>query len=211
MTVQDLIYRIRDNVHDNDELEYDDSTLIAYINDGARFVRRTLLDIDSALLAGDPIEGETEEGQKYISLEQSVSSIIYVVVNGRKLKAINIRDIAEPGQMGDPEAYYVTSFKNINLYPTPEGVVSYKILAVPDMTPFTDVTDEVPYMNELIDFIVEYATIRSSVTNEFDVSQEQSIMGSIVSQIERLVRRYNCKGVQTDGYWNRPLARRGYW
>ena len=65
----------------------------------------------------------------------------------------------------------------------------------------SEADDEFPMMNDLADFVVEYASIRSSLTNEFDVSQETAIMGSIVSQIEDMVRRYNTDSIQLSGYW----------
>ena len=55
MTLKDIITRVRTNTHDKDNLEYDDTTVIDYINDGIRFVRRTIMAIDPLQLVSAPI------------------------------------------------------------------------------------------------------------------------------------------------------------
>lgn len=216
MTLQNLIDLVRANVHDNDSLEYQDATLINYINDGIRFVRRMVMDIDPMLLVEEPLTGSTEPDEYAITLEDRVSAVVDVRIDGKALTAVNPRNIPDTSKEGTPYCYYVTGFKTINLWPRPTNSVSYEIAAIPDIVLLEEPEDVFPMMNELEDFVVEYAGIRASLTNEFDMSQETSLMGSVVAQIESLIRRYNCRGVQTTGYWDghgtrvRDYGRR-YW
>lgn len=216
MTLKELIERVRANVHDNDVLEYTDETLIGYINDGIRFVRRTVLDVDAMLLVDSPYEGQTEPAQNIIEIPEKVSSVIDVRIDGQSIPAINARAIPDTNQKGAPKHYFVTGFRNIHLWPVPQDSVEYCIYAIPDIEILRLPEDEFPLTNELEDFVIEYAGIRASISNEFEVSQETSIMSSIVSQLESMIRGYNCRGVQSIGYWDGQGTRirdygRRYW
>lgn len=239
MTLKDIIERIRASTHDNGALDYKDQHLINYVNNGIRFVRRTMLAIDTLLLADTlvgvnelPEETETEEEENpnviidneagsteeetepvdlsVIKIPDGFSNIISVKVNGNTLRPINPRTITDIDMEGDAEFYYAIGFNNICLWPHPTGKVEYTVTYVPDLVVLSDMDAEVPFTSEIIDFIVEYAVIRASMVNEFDVSQETSIMGAIVSQIESLFHNINGHGVQTDGYWGSNKVRRDY-
>lgn len=218
MTLKDVIERIRASTHDNDALDYTDQQLINYVNNGIRFVRRTMLAIDTLLLA-DTLTGVNEAASSeetepvdlsVIKIPDGFSNIISVKVNGNTLRPINPRTITDIDMEGDAEFYYAIGFNNICLWPHPTGKVEYTVTYVPDLVILTDMDAEVPFTSEIIDFIVEYAVIRASMVNEFDVSQETSIMGAIVSQIESLFHNINGHGVQTDGYWGSNKVRRDY-
>jgi hypothetical protein len=146
-----------------------------------------------------------------IKMEKPFSSIESVRVNGRTLRPINPRLIDEPDREGEPHCYFAAGFNNIHLWPRPTGTkVEYTVTYVPDLVILTSLDEEVPFSIEIIDFIIEYAVIRAGMVNEFDVSQESSIMGAIVSQIESLFHNINGHGVQTDGYWGSNKVRRDY-
>lgn len=202
MTLKDIITRVRTNTHDKDNLEYDDTTVIDYINDGIRFVRRTIMAIDPLQLVSTPIEGTIEAGNSVIDTEQHLSAILEVRINGICLHKRTPWLIDDMSATGTPQSYFVTGFGTVNVWPTPTVDYTYKVLGIPDMEILKELNDVFPMMNELSDFVVEYASIRSSLTNEFDVSQETSIMSSIVSQIEDMIRRYNTDSIQTAGYWD---------
>lgn len=226
MTVKDIIDRIRASTHDGDELDYTDDQLLNYINNGIRFVRRTILAIDTYLLCdtvtgvnelptepAEVIPGEDPEPVEpvdlaVIKMERPFSSIESVRVNGRTLRPINPRLIDDPDREGEPHCYYAAGFNNIHLWPRPTGTkVEYTVTYVPDLVILTELEDEVPFNSDIIDFIVEYAVIRASLVNEFDMSQEAQIMGSIIAQMENLFHGINGRGVQTDGYWNDTTLR----
>ncbi len=226
MTVKDIIDRIWASTHDGDELDYTDDQLLNHINNGIRSVRRTILAIDTYLLCdtvtgvnelptepAEVIPGEEPEPVEpvdlaIIKLERPFSSIESVRVNGRTLRPINPRLIDDPDRESEPHCYYAAGFNNIHLWPRPTGTkVEYTITYVPDLVILTELEDEVPFNSDIIDFIVEYGVIRASLVNEFDMSQEAQIMGSIIAQMENLFHGINGRGVQTDGYWNDTTLR----
>ena len=226
MTVKEIIDRIRASTHDSDNLDYTDDQLLNYINNGIRFVRRTILAIDTYLLCdtvtgvnelptepAEVIPGEEPEPVEpvdlaVIKMERPFSSIESVRVNGRTLRLINPRLIDDPDREGEPHCYYAAGFNNIHLWPRPTGTkVEYTVTYVPDLVILTELEDEVPFNSDIIDFIVEYGVIRASLVNEFDMSQEAQIMGSIIAQMENLFHGINGRGVQTDGYWNDTTLR----
>jgi hypothetical protein len=64
-----------------------------------------------------------------------------------------------------------------------------------------DINSETPVPNEFDDFVQEYAIIRMSVTNEFDISQENSIMSNIIQQVTSRLQSFTEPGVRVKSYW----------
>lgn len=202
MTLADIIDRVRTNTHDKDVLEYEDTTITDYINDGIRFVRRTILSIDALQLLDEIVTGTLSAGEAIIQQNMRSSAVLEVRLNGRRLEKMSPWGIDNAREQGSPQGYFVTGFGKINVWPVPAEDMEYRIMAIHDMVLLKNLDDEFPLMNELVDFVVEYACIRASMTNEFDLSQETSIMGTVISQVEDLVRKYNSRGVQAGGYWD---------
>ena len=69
--------------------------------------------------------------------------------------------------------------------------------------------DDSPLLNEFDDLVIEYAQIRLSVGNEYDVSQDNQIMGSIYSQVIDMLH-IPPTGTILDGYWDTPMRYVGY-
>ena len=96
---------------------------------------------------------------------------------------------------------YVEDVTNPN---SPNFIPVEDRIAVSDME-MVDEKGESPFNNDLNDFVFEYALIRASLGNEFDMSQETSVMGTIVSQVEFMLENRVPKAVDVEGYWNRPV------
>ena len=79
---------------------------------------------------------------------------------------------------------------------------------MPDLEELT-IDDNSPLLTEYDDFLIEYATIRLSIGNEYDVSQEQVIMGNIISQIQQMLFPPP-PGVRVRGYWDNGPRRGDY-
>ena len=82
MTLADIIDRVRTNTHDKDVLEYEDTTITDYINDGIRFVRRTILSIDALQLLDDIVTGTLPAGEAIIQQDMRSSAVLEVRING---------------------------------------------------------------------------------------------------------------------------------
>jgi hypothetical protein len=125
-----------------------------------------------------------------------------------RIQEANISEIyGDMSRDGVPEVYYLTGDKTVNFYPTPKVDTYYEILGVPD---FEDLTaeDNTPLANEYDHLILEYANIRLSTENEYDISADSQIFSSLQSQILRLLH-IPPTGVTVQGYWGPTLEQYG--
>lgn len=203
LSVQTLARRIRQRLHDTDEITYDDENILDCINCGLRFIRRTIAGLRPALLMTE------HKG----TLPANVSSIALDI---RPIKIVNVtagkddtplfetemafaihKDISEAGV---PTKFYLTGDKTINFYPIPVTSTPYTIRTVDDIVELTW-DDNSPLPMEYDDFVVEYAAIRMSLGNEYDMTQENQLMANIVAQISKILTPPPA-GLIVKGYWS---------
>lgn len=101
--------------------------------------------------------------------------------------------------VGMPTEFCLIGEKTIRFFPTPQQDVKYTALTIDDIEELS-MEDNSPLNTEFDDFLVEYATIRLSVGNEFDMTQEQMAMSNIYSQIQQILMPPP-SGCVTKGYW----------
>lgn len=203
MTVREIIERIRNSTHDWQEVSYTDEVLLGYINDGYRLMRRTIADIAPLTLA-ETIVGKIEADEEGIipdtvTFEDKIAAFIDVTVDGHKLKQVNWADVQDLPDGGRTQYFYAVGFNEVSFYPPP-GECSYRFMVIKDTTLLTK-DDESPLPEDLNDFLFEYASARASISNEFDISQEMTLIGNIVSQIEAYLHRRSPSHITIDGYW----------
>lgn len=203
MTVREIIERIRNSTHDGQEIEYTDDVLLGYINDGYRLMRRTIADIAPLVLA-ETIAGKIEADDDgltsdTVTFEDKIATFIDVTVDGHRLKQVNWSDIQDLPESGKTEYFYAVGFDTVSFYPPP-GECSYKLMVIKDVTLLT-LDDESPLPEDLNDFLFEYAAARASISNEFDISQEMTLIGNIVTQIEAYLNRRSPNHITVNGYW----------
>lgn len=224
LTMATILEKIRYATHDEQETGYTDAFLLGCINDGIRLIRRTIMEINPMILADFTQEGTLEKGKtaivpykvvstKTIEKEDGstevveetspviLSHICSVRVNERELRQIQPNEVYRFDRDGEPKFYYLTGFCNVNVYPVPNEDMAYRIDGVTDMGELTELTDVSPFPTEYDDFLYEYAIMRASFGNEFDMSQETGLVAQIVSQIEEKVRGISPVGVSSVGYW----------
>lgn len=124
------------------------------------------------------------------------------------LTETNAAEIEYVPDVGSPEVYYRTGWTGLSFYPIPHETTGYTIEYVPDIKELT-MDDDSPLLNEFDDLVIEYAQIRLSVGNEYDVSQDNQIMGSIYSQVIDMLH-IPPTGTILDGYWDTPMRYGGY-
>lgn len=196
-----MIIRVRSSVHDKQETGYTDDDILGYINDGVRLMRRTILDIAPALLADGPITGRLFR-DNFVVMDKPITQVINVFADRKRMRALSKEEVAN--DVGRPYGYFISGFNTINFYPFLKDPIDYSITVVSDMQLLT-MQDASPFPNDLDDFLYEYAVIRASISNEFDVSQETSIMSTIISQLENVVRNMQRNvGLTVAGYWDAP-------
>lgn len=203
LAVEELIKRVRILVHDEQETGYDDIAILNCLNAGSRFLRRMILQLKPELLS-NVTKGNLNTNENIIELDFIPVKIVDIRINGKRIIYKSRADILNMDKHGFPYAYFITGLKTINLYPIPDKPINYEILAVEDIKEMT-LSDEgngkSPFLNEFDDMLIEYALIRLSMGNEFDMSQEMSVMSQIVAQLENILRERDTVYV-ISGYYD---------
>lgn len=250
LSVQTLARRIRTRLHDTDKITYDDAEILDCINNGVRFIRRTIANIRPALLMSET-EGILEAGTKSITLDKRPTKIINVtagdqisktetlytgkkiyhdwdkiwhnnrpiynkqVINTYSEKSLHKTEMAfivprKSDSFGTPHEFFLTGSQTINFFPIPTAPTKYTIRTVDDIDEL-NWEDKSPLNNEFDDFLVEYAAIRLSVGNEYDMTQESQLMANIAAQIQQIIVPPPA-GILTQGYWYSCRSKAGgYW
>ena len=200
LSVQTLANRIRMRLHDTEEITYADEEILDGINCGIRFIRRIIANIRPALLMSE-IRGTLKAGENFIELGVRPLKIINVIVGGKALEETEMAfAIHKPSDsIEKPKEFYLTGAQTINICPTPKEDTSYTVRTVDDVEELT-LEDKSPLLTEFDDFLVEYAAIRLSVGNEYDMTQETQLTANIATQIQALLMPPP-SGVIVRGYW----------
>ena len=186
LSVQTLARRIRQRLHDTDCITYDDENILDCINCGVRFIRRIIARLRPALLMSEKI-GTLAAGIKAIELDTRPTKIISVTASDKALEETELAfAIHKADATGEPKEFYLTGTQTINFYPTPTEPTDYTIRTVDDIKELTW-EDNSPLLTEFDDFLVEYAAIRLSVGNEYDMTQESQLMANIATQIQQVL------------------------
>ena len=247
LPIKTIIKTVRATIHDTDAITYDDSELMDVLNNGIRFIRRTIIEMQPEILS-ETIAGELSAGENTVYMEKRPATIVEITAGDKvktsntyrvsdkiyhnynqifhnrtpiyaeqitdntyyeiPLHATNLRHVKNKNEEGLPRAFYRTGLHTIHFIPIPDKTTAYTIRYVPDLEELT-IDDSSPLLTEFDDFLIEYAAIRLSIGNEYDVSQEQTIMGSIISQIQQMLFPPP-PGVRVRGYWNNKPRRGDY-
>lgn len=203
LAVEELIKRVRILVHDEQETGYDDIAILNCLNAGSRFLRRMILHLKPELLS-NVTKGNLNTNENIIELDFIPVKIVDIRINGKRIIYKSRADILNMDKHGFPFAYFITGLKTINLYPISDKPINYEILAVEDIKEMTlsdNGNGKSPFPNEFDDMLIEYALIRLSMGNEFDMSQEMSVMSQIVTQLENILRERDTVYV-ISGYYD---------
>ena len=127
------------------------------------------------------------------------------VTNTYSEKALHRTELANiiaesSDKTGTPTDFCLIGEKTINFFPAPRYETKYSVLMIDDIEELS-MSDNSPLNTEFDDFLVEYATVRLAVGNEFDMTQEQQIMSNIYSQIQRILLPPPV-GCVTFPYWD---------
>lgn len=214
--IKRLIHEIRDLVHDEQHTGYDDIDILVVINAGIRFIVRTILSNKPELLMAKPIEGTLAAGQNIICLDQKMLSILDVRVKDHSLIPASPTSIRNLNRQSDyPYAYCLCGFKTIMIYPKPKTDMEYIIFYVQEIEEikphYEDKSKyELPFPNIFYDALLEYALIRLQMTNEFDMSQEMTVMQAVAAQVEDIIKKYPAPRHHINSYYCNHHGVRGY-
>ena len=246
LPIKTIMDRLRYIVHDTDNVNYDDKEILDAINNGIRFIRRTIAEIHPEILISTE-QGVLAAGEDTIELSVRPLKIIRVrtgdellksttthfspliyrnsdiiyrnqnLIYARKvtdiyrehtLRETNFRHVPDDEGSGPVRMFYRTGLKTIHFWPQPQKLTVWTVDKIDDITE-VGANDVSPLLSDFDDFLIEYASLRLSVGNEYDETQEQQITMNIYSQIRDLLAPPP-PGVIVDGYW--PTAKvGGYW
>lgn len=201
LAVTELINRIRILMHDEIATGYDDNTILFTINSGVRFINRIIKSIKPELLMSFPATGTLNAGENVICLNNKILSILAVKANGRSLENTSPININLTLEAEEPTAYYLCGFESIALWPIPKNDIEYSVFYVADSKEFT-IEDKTSLPMDFDDALIEYTVIRLSLGNEFDMSQELSVMQSVVEQITSIINNYPNPNYIINDYWS---------
>lgn len=247
-SIKSIVSEVRQTIHDTDSITYDDEQIVGVINNGIRFIRRTIADIcpeiliatakgllppgqDSVVLDKRPLRMiRVSAGSEVLSsITEKHSDMIYkntkLIFNNKNmiydqtttttykektLQATNFRHVPDDDGSGNPKMYYRTGLKTIHFWPVPQKETAYTIDTIDDIEEVT-INDDSPFISDFDDFLMEYTSLRLSIGNEYDESQETQIMMNIYNQIRNLLAPPP-PGIAVEGYWSRSTRHRGgYW
>ena len=77
LPIKTIIRRIRATLHDSDAVTYDDEELVDVINNGIRFIRRTIAEVHPETLI-ETTQGLLQPGEDFVTLEKRPLKIIRV-------------------------------------------------------------------------------------------------------------------------------------
>lgn len=247
-SIRSIVSEVRQTVHDTDSVTYDDNQIVSVINNGIRFIRRTIADVCPEILIATT-KGLLAPGQETVELTKRPLRMIRVsagnevlssvtekhskmirkntdlIFNNQKmifdetttttykektLKETNFRHVPDGNGSGSPSMFYRMGIKTIHFWPVPQKETAYTIDTIDDIEEVT-IDDDSPLLSDFDDFLMEYASLRLSIGNEYDESQETQVMMNIYNQIRNLLAPPP-PGVVVEGYWNVSARHRGgYW
>ena len=201
MPVKEIVMRIRGLSNDKQATEYDNEDILAAINDGVAFVGRMIKTIRPNLISAEEI-GTLNHHEPNIHLDEPVAGILTVQVNGHRIEATQAHCIHNlQAEAPCPHFYYMRNFNTLRLYPIPTRHVNYIVVYVPQVKRLC-IHDKTPYPNDFDNIIIEYANARLNMTNEFDMSQEMSIIQVLTSQIEEILYQFPDAVHHVESYWD---------
>ena len=117
-----------------------------------------------------------------------------------KLQETNLQHLRNKNLQGEHAKYfYRVGLKTLKLFPAPKFETAYTVRTIDDFDEL-NFEDETPLLNDFDDFLIEYATMRLSIDNEYDATQEQQILSAIQSQIAQILSPPP-SGTVVRGYW----------
>ena len=188
--IRPLIARLRRTLKDEDENSFTDAELLDYISDAITFVRRLIIPLNPEYIAVSIAKGTLDAGENEIQLPASLQQVVCVRVDGKKIRRENISAIVNTEEKGTIKNYCLLNRKRCLLFPIPEKPCTYDVIGVKQHYEI-GLDDVTPYGNDIDPLIFEYVVIRAGMGDMFQMSQELSVMATIVEQVNNLVRVAN--------------------
>ncbi len=116
-----------------------------------------------------------------------------------QLREVTNHHIRERQARGRPYCFYRYGARALRVYPCPERETGFTVRTVYDIEEMSE-EDATPLNSEFDDFLLEYAATRLAVGNEYDMMQEQQLIGTIHNQIAQILSPPPV-AIKVRGYW----------
>lgn len=129
LSMQQLIARVRTAVNDKDAVTYDEEEILSTLNNGIRYIRRTIADLRPELLASDTITGMLEAGEESVTLSRRPLAFLYVRAGDEVKSRVEVREKSE-------KIYHNTAliFQNHTRTAAKKTVVIYRMHELPEVS-----------------------------------------------------------------------------
>ena len=87
---------------------------------------------------------------------------------------------------GIPKEFYITDGNVIHFVPIPNQKYKFSFMYIEDIEELT-ADDKSPLSTDFDDFLIEYASIRLQVGNEFNMADEQNLLANIYEQLRKML------------------------
>lgn len=98
-----------------------------------------------------------------------------------------------------PIGFYRVGLQSVKVFPKPQSETAWTIRTIDDFEEL-HFEDSTPLINDFDDFLLEYAFMRLSIDNNYDMTQEQQIVANIHAQISQVLSPPPVSA-QVRGYW----------
>lgn len=207
LSVQTIARRVRQRLHDVEEITYDTEEILDCINYGIRFIRRIIAKFRPALLMSEVGVAVATGGNRIQLMSSSPLKItrplkIISVTMGDEEKPLRETDIAfaiHKEYSGDEPREFYLAGDSIYLCPAVKEQTTFTVRLVYDIEE-VGLNDDSPLLSDFDDFLIDYATIRLGAGNEYDMTQETQLIANIVAQIQDVIMPPPAS-IQIRGYW----------
>ena len=129
LSMQQLMARVRTAVNDRDAVTYDEEEILSTLNNGIRYIRRTIADLRPELLASDTITGMLEAGEESVTLSRRPLAFLYVRAGDEVKSSVEVQENQE-------KIYHNTAliFQNHTRTCSVKTIVKYRMRELPEVS-----------------------------------------------------------------------------
>ena len=96
-----------------------------------------------------------------------------------QLQETNLQHLRNKNLHGEHARYfYRVGLQSLKVFPVPKFETAFTVRTIDDFEELK-FEDKTPLLNDFDDFLIEFATMRLSIYNEYDATQEQQILSAI--------------------------------
>ena len=181
MLVSDVMSRAWVAAGDAGQIKISNYQMLNAYNDANRIMRKLILDQFPNMIEQKDNK-TTTAGTSFITLDKKALRLTDVRIEGRKIGAIDSKQITDLTATGKPINYYMDSLETLSLYPIPNGEYPVFAAYIPAYTDAIE-TDESGYPTEIETLMMNYM-VAMLTGGQADTSAWADELGRILGNID---------------------------